>query len=111
MASTVAASSTSSVVGVGRVVGALDHLVAVVDERVEAPLGEPAGHEDAGRHGGSRHQWCGVVDRPGVLDADGEAEAVDGGVVAHGTEAVHLVRRDVHEVALGDGRGPRRRWS
>ena len=62
-ASTVAASVDELGMGVGRVAGALDHVVAVVDQRVEAPLGEPAGHEDAchdlGRSPGSRTgaQW------------------------------------------------------
>src|SRR5690242_7957205 len=41
-----------------------------------------------------------VVDRTRVGDADREAEAVDRRVVAHRLEAVHHVRRDVHEVAL-----------
>src|SRR5260370_5856772 len=44
----------------------------------------------------------GVVDRGRVLHADGEAEAVDRRVVAHGTQAVHQVGRDVHEVTLLD---------
>ncbi len=44
----------------------------------------------------------GVVDRPGALDADGEAEAVDRGVVRDRPQAVDHVRRDVDQVALGD---------
>ena len=44
----------------------------------------------------------GVVDRAGIGDADGEAEAVDRRVVADRAEAVHRVGRDVHEVALAD---------
>jgi hypothetical protein len=51
------------------------------------------------RGGGS---VVGVVDRSRVGDADREAEAVDRRVVAHRSQAVHEVRRDVHEVALGD---------
>src|SRR5439155_17036080 len=43
-----------------------------------------------------------VVDGAGVPNADGEAETVDRGVVAHRTQAVHGHRRDVHEVALDD---------
>ena len=53
----------------------------------------------------------GVVDRFGVGEADGEAEAVDGGVVRHRAEAVHRVGRDVHEVALRDLALSRPRWS
>src|SRR5512132_129544 len=44
----------------------------------------------------------GVVDRGRVPHADGEAEAVDRRVVTHGTQAVHQVGRDVHEVTLLD---------
>src|SRR5882757_4099514 len=39
-----------------------------------------------------------VVHDGGALDADGKAEAVDG-AAAHGAQAVHLVGRDVDEVA------------
>src|SRR5215472_15677765 len=43
-----------------------------------------------------------VVDRARALHTDREAEAVDRRVVAHRAQAVHLVGRDVHEVALFD---------
>ena len=49
-----------------------------------------------------RHSVLGVVDRARAFDADREAEAVDRRVVAHRPQAVHEVRRDVHEVALAD---------
>ncbi len=39
---------------------------------------------------------------PGAFHSDGEAEAVDRGVIADRAQGVHLVGRDVDEVALGD---------
>src|SRR5262249_56445760 len=43
-----------------------------------------------------------VVDRARALHTDREAEAVDRRGVAHRAQAVHLVGRDLHEVALFD---------
>ncbi len=51
---------------------------------------------------GSYASVMGVVDRARTGNGHREAEAVDRRVVGHGSQAVHRVGRDVHEVALRD---------
>ena len=99
IASTSAAAATSSSWVKRRVVVACDDLVTGVDERFEPAVGEAAGDEDSGSTALS-----GSCSRPGRRPPtpDREAEAVDRRVVAHRPQAVHQVRRDVHEVALRD---------
>ena len=91
--------SERRVVGIGA-----DELVR--GERIQPAVGKPAGDQNP-----THRLVLGVVDRARAFDADGEAEAVDRRVVAHRPEAVHRVRRDVHEVALRGSRAPRRRSS
>ena len=69
-------------------------LMAGFEQGVRPAFRQGAGDEDAG------HLVRRVVDGAGALDADGEAEAVDRGMVADRTKRVHLVRRDVHQVSL-----------
>src|SRR5580704_3856129 len=54
---------------------------------------------------GRRVPWrlvLGVVNVSRARFSDGEAEAADRRVRAGSYQAVHLVRRDIHEVPLGD---------
>ena len=69
-------------------------LMAGLEQRICPAFGQGAGDEDAG------HLVRRVVDGARALDPDGEAEAVDRGVVADRAQRVHLVRRDVHQIAL-----------
>ena len=77
-----------------RPVLAQDNLVARVEQGICPAFRQGAGNEDA------RHLVGRVVDGAGTLDADCEAEAVDRSVVADRAQRVHLVWRDVHQIAL-----------